>query len=199
MVQKKFERPNYDLNLQLWHNPYIRAPVYLLGIYLVYLFLKDTRVIWISFLIAYTLAYLAHPLITKLERRGFPRWLGVLWAMLALLLLLGGLVFIGSRVVREVAELAENIPAFVASLQTLPQRLGRLLPGELSDALVSNIGNLESALETFRETALSGFGSNSSTLLRRAAGMVGGVFQVGIILILTAYLLYTFAPTSKAF
>ena len=183
---------------QLWQNPYIRAPIYLLALYLLYLFLRETRVIWISFLIAYTLAYLAHPLVTGLERRGLPRWLGVSFTMLTLVLLLGGLGFIGGRVVSELRTFSDDIPALVTLIQTLPERLGRILPRSLSNLLLSDAADLEMMLQNLSSSAVAWLEVNSGGLLRRALGIVGGLFQIFIIFILTAYLLYKFAPFSKS-
>ena len=183
---------------QLWQNPYLRGVVYLLGLALACLFFYETRVIWVSFLISYTLAYLAHPLVTQLERRGLPRWVGVALSMLVLLAFVGLLLFLASRVVTEVAEYAADVESFIALLESVPVRLAIVLPPGLSELLVNNIGTLQGALEGAGEGALAWLEANRGDLLRRATGLVGGLFQLVIIFILTAYLLFMFTGFSQS-
>ena len=183
---------------QLWQNPYIRGVIYLLLIALACLFFYETRVIWVSFLISYTLAYLAHPIVTQLERRGLPRWAGVTLSMLVLLAFAGLLLFLASRVVTEVAAFASDIDSFITLLQTLPERLGRLLPPQLRELFIANIGALQGVLEDVGQGALGWLETHRGDLLRGVTGLVGGLFQLVIIFILTAYLLFMFTGFSES-
>ena len=184
---------------QLWQNLYIRAAIYLLGLYLAYELLSRTRAVWVSFLLAYTLAYLAHPLVSWLERRGLPRWGGVALTVFTLLLLLGGISFLASQVVTELSLLAQNLPEVVRFIETLPARLGRALPESLSDLIARNLGAVNTLLETAGQTVIAWLETNSQWLLQGVASLVGGVFQLGVVLILTTYLLYRFPQFTKSF
>lgn len=184
---------------QLWQNLYIRAAIYLLGLYLAYELLSQTRAVWVSFLLAYTLAYLAQPIVSWLERRGLPRWGGVALAVFTLLLLLGGISFLASQVVTELSLLAQNLPEVVRFIETLPARLGRALPESLSELLERNIDAVNALLETAGQTVIVWLETNSQWLLQGVASLVGGVFQLGVVLILTTYLLYRFPHFTKSF
>ena len=183
----------------LWRNPYIRGPFYLLLIVLIYLFLRETRLIWINVLLAYTLAYLAHPLVTELEKRGAPRWVGVTLTMMMLIVILLGLLFIAGQVLAELAAFAETIPEVVGYLQGLPSRLSYLVPLAFRDEFIASFGDIEQVLQTSVASTITWLELHGGSILRRAAGLIGSLFQIVIILILTAYFLAKFTPISRSF
>lgn len=183
----------------LWKNPYVRAVVYGLGLWLLYGLLVRLRPVWTSLLFAYTLAYLAHPLVTRLERRGLPRWVGVLLSMLMLTILLGGVSLLISRVVTELAALAADVPAFVTRLQTLPERVSLVVSPGLNDVLVEEIGDVEEPLEVLGQATATWLRAHSRELVRGVASLIGGLFQLLVVLVLTVYLLYRFRDFSKTF
>lgn len=188
---------------RLWENLYIRALVMTVGIvlggWLLFVVLQRTQLAWLSFLFAYTLAYLAHPLVTRAERYGLPRWAGVLITMLVLLVSLGGISFLASQVVTELSEFAQDIPEFATLLQTLPQRIQGVLPRGLANLFEQNIDTVRSVIETFGQTVTTWLQTNQDTLIQGVVSLVGGVFQLFVVLILTAYLLYKFTRFSEAF
>ena len=68
----------------MWRNPYLRALILALGLWLLWSVLARTTMAWTGFVGAYTLAYLTDPWVAILKRRNAPRWLGVLVAMLVI-------------------------------------------------------------------------------------------------------------------
>ena len=84
-------------------------------------------------------------------------------------------------------------------IETLPARLDQALPESLSGLLERNLDTVRSLLETAGQTIIAWLETNSQWLLRGAASLVGGVFQLGVVLILTTYLLYRFPRFSKSF
>ncbi|WP_245896071.1 AI-2E family transporter [Deinococcus irradiatisoli] len=94
----------------IWRNPYLRAAVFVLLLYLAYRVLGTlTHVITLA-LIAYIIAYLAHPMLVMLERRKINRAVGVLVTLvvlIGLLVLASGLLV---TVVNQIADLVKRLP-----------------------------------------------------------------------------------------
>lgn len=100
---------------QVWRNPYVRALVFLLLIYLLYRLVGRVSEVVTLALVAYIIAYLANPLLNWLQRRRIPRGVGILLVILLLL----GLVAVASSLVFVVAaqfiDLAGKLPELAAS------------------------------------------------------------------------------------
>jgi predicted PurR-regulated permease PerM len=103
------------------------------------------------FLIAAILAYFGSPAVTWLERRRVPRTLSTLLAVLVILLLLAGLLFVLIPLVQsEVTQLIRRLPELVAQLNTrvapwLRDTLGIELQLDLATVKELITENLESA------------------------------------------------------
>ena len=96
---------------QVWRNPYVRVLVFLLLLYLLYRLVGRVSEVVTLAVVAYIIAYLAHPLLNWLQRRRVPRGFGILLVILLLL----GLVAVASSLVFVVAS------QFVDLLSRLPQ------------------------------------------------------------------------------
>ncbi len=99
---------------EVWRNPYLRAAVFLLLLYLLYRLVGRVSEVVTLALIAYIIAYLANPLLNWLQRRRIPRGVGILLVILLLL----GLVAVASSLVFVVANqflsLANQVPDLAA-------------------------------------------------------------------------------------
>ena len=94
----------------LWRNPYVRVPVFLLLIYLAYRFFGQVSHVFVLALIAYIVAYLAHPLLRWLTARRIPRFVGVLLVVVVLLGLLALASTLLVTVVTQFSDLVQRLP-----------------------------------------------------------------------------------------
>ena len=135
----------------LWENRYLRLAAFLLVLAAVLWFFYQTRVPWTIFLLSYTVAYLVNPLVSWLQRRRIPRWLGVFAAFLLLSGLIALTTFVVSEFVQQVTAFFERSPDLAGQIarwyEGLPALARRSVPAPLLD-LLSQYGNdLEGALE----------------------------------------------------
>ena len=184
---------------EMWKNSYVRILLLVALAVLLYYFLAATGVVWVSFLIAYTLAYVANPLVSKLERLRLPRWAGVALVMLFLTLLLSAASFVLGRIGLELTGFVETLPATAATVEALPGRIERNLSDEWQPFFRQSYDTLETWLGGQANRAVSWLEANSSDLIEGFASLVGGIFQFFITLVLTVYLLYSFPDFSHSF
>ena len=185
--------------VEMWKNSYVRILLFVAVAVLLYYFLAATGVVWVSFLIAYTLAYVANPVVSKLERLRLPRWAGVALVMLLLALLLSAASFVLGRIGLELTGFVETLPATAASVEQLPGRIERNLSDEWQPFFRQSYDTLETWLGGQANRAANWLEANSSDLIEGFASLVGGVFQFFITLVLTVYLLYSFPDFSHSF
>lgn len=186
-----------------WENRYLRLAAFLLAVAAALWFFYRTRVPWTIFLLSYTVAYLVNPLVSWLQRYRIPRWLGVFAAFL----LLGGVValttFVVSEFVQQVTAFFERTPDLAGQIarwyEGLPALARRSVPAPLLDLLSQYgndlVGTLEQALVASSERlARVGQGIFSSVV-----GVIGGVVQTTVLLVLTGFFLYDFPALNRAF
>lgn len=104
------------------------------GLVLLIWFVIDSGRVLFPFVIAFVLAYLFNPIATRLERWGVPR----VWAVLLLLAVFVGLaalaiVFIGPRVLDQLADLIRRLP-------TSMDRLSSWLEGPVLNSIAKTFG-----------------------------------------------------------
>ena len=154
----------------VWRNPYVRVPVFLLLIYLAYRFFGEVSHVFVLALIAYIVAYLAHPLLNALTRRRIPRFVGVL---LVVLVILGLLVLASTLLVTVVGQVSDLV-------QKLPKLSTDLL--QWFHALAGKYSFLKSV-----DTQLQSLTENSATTIQKyllpylqkyQSSLVGGIFGV---------------------
>jgi len=132
----------------------------LIGIWLLYQ-IKD---ILFGFFIALILVGALNPTVTKLERKGFPRWLAILVIYIFLLsFLVGVLAGLVPPLIQQIRELGKSIP-----------QLGEKLPFLPSDFVV---------------TQLKGVGDVSSSVFRLTVSIFSNTLSLLAILVITFYAL----------
>lgn len=190
---------------QVWPNPYVRIVVWtllaLLTLAGLYFFLGLTRSIWSSFLIAYLIAYLLHPLLAWVERRGLHRVVGVLAIAVGLILFLALLWLLGIRVAAQLALFVEELPGIIENLREIPFRVAREIDPTFEATFQQVFVNLTQFADGLAERAAlifqgAGIGGR---LLRGATAVFGGGAQTVITLILGLYLLYNYPRYSLSF
>lgn len=104
----------------IWRNPYIRAASFLLLLYLAYLVVGSVSHIITLAVIAYIIAYLAHPMLVILERRKINRAFGVLLTVI----LIFGLVVLASgllvTIVNQLTDLVKRLPTLTTEFLAQP-------------------------------------------------------------------------------
>lgn len=167
----------------VWANPYVRMVLFVLAAAALFVILRETRLVWGSFLLAVLFAYLLSPLLDVLERRGVHRGVGVALVGVLFLALLAGFALLGFAVAAQLSELASEVPELVEALRELPFRLARLVDptfGEVfqqvfmtsnllaerfMNEIVPSLENLGSGGVTDGLASLAGFGTGLTAVL----------------------------------
>ncbi len=185
--------------IRMWQYSYIRVLFFVVAAAILYFFLAATTAVWVSFLIAYTLAYIANPVVSKLERVRVPRWAGVALTMLLLAALLSVASFVLGRIGLELTGFVETLPETAATVEELPERIERNLSNEWQPFFRQSFNTLEAWVGGQASRAAGWLEAHSSDLIAGFASLVGGIFQFFITLVLTTYLLYSFPDFSHSF
>jgi predicted PurR-regulated permease PerM len=129
-----------------------------------------------AFFIGAALAFILDPVVTTLQRRGLPRWTGVLISYAGVVALVWALVaFAVPPIARQTRDFISHLPELGASLSDLQRGLldwyrSLPLPLELRATLDESIRNAEGA---FGEAVRQILGPAVSTVLRTAGFVVG--------------------------
>jgi predicted PurR-regulated permease PerM len=115
------------------------------------------------------------PLVKWVKRRGWPRWVGVLAASAALVVVVGGcLAIIGPVALRQAATLSENLP-------------------QLRDQIISQLPRSGTVRQALENGMSAGTVADSRLVLERLTRLVAatasGVFHFIVVLVLAIYLL----------
>ncbi|MFC4455076.1 AI-2E family transporter [Deinococcus sonorensis] len=172
----------------VWRSPWVRTLVFLLAIYLVYRLVGQVTHVIVLGLIAYVIAYLAHPLLRLLEQRRIQRGVGV--ALVVLLIL--GLVALASTLLVTV------VSQFYTLIQQLPELTTKFL-GWFQN-LAERFTFLSPTSEQLQKLTQNGATTIQKYLLpyigRYQGQLVGGVFSVAsfvaemfAVLILSIYMM----------
>ena len=193
--------------LEVWKNPYVRVAVYLGLFYGLYLLAARASQVLAIFAAAYALAYLANPVITWLEHRRVPRWAGVLIVFAAGFLFFALASVLIYQVVAQlsvfVADLPRLVEGFLAWVRSLLSWVeSRFGAGAGLDALFKQAsGDLGALLGQFTETFLSWLEAllaGGKGLVVGVAQIVGGLFQLVLVLLLAAYLMLDFPRVGQS-
>jgi predicted PurR-regulated permease PerM len=129
-----------------------------------------------AFFIGTALAFILDPVVTTLQRRGLPRWTGVLVCYVGVLALIWALVaFAVPPIASQTRDFITHLPELGATLSNVQRGLlewyqSLPLPPELRTTLDESIRNAESA---FGDTIRQILGPAVSTVLRTAGFVVG--------------------------
>lgn len=172
----------------VWRNPYVRVPVFLLLIFLAYRFFGEISHIFVLALIAYIVAYLAHPLLNRLTARRIPRFVGVLLVVVVLL----GLLVLASTllvtVIQQFSDLIKRLPElttnFLAWFHALAERYAFLQRPDKQ--LISLTENSAQTIQTYLLPYLQKY---QSSLLGSLFGVASGVAEGFATVILAIYMM----------
>ncbi len=153
--------------------------------------------------LSYLFAYLFHPLVLWLQARGVRRGLGLFLAFLIVLLFLGVSTLLIGSVVQELALFTQKLPLLVTNAQTqinlwldqLEQVRGQ--NQQVRDVIDQVTSAVENALSTVVQNLLGLLQNASSGLVTRTLGVLGGVVQFFLVLIIGTYMLGAFEGIGK--
>ncbi len=188
---------------QVWRNPYLRVLIYVGLVVLALLTLRELRGVALLAGLAYLFAYLFHPLVVWFQRRRVPRTLGVVFALVIVLIFLGiSGVLIGS-VIRELVIFTEQVPKLAGDAEAqiniwlvqLEQFRGQ---NEQLRAIIDQATTaVQTALSSIVKNLLGLLQSAGGGLLTRTLGVLGGVVEFFLVLVVGTYMLGSFEAMGK--
>lgn len=184
---------------EIWRNPYVRVVAALVLAYVLYRLLAWSRPVWGSFLVAYVIAFLLHPLLDWFVRRGLGRGLGLLSVVVGVLGVLGLLWLLGVRVAAQFGALAEELPGLVETFRNGPFLLARAVDpgyGEVFQRVFSALAEAEATLTSQVGPFVQSIPGWLLDWVLQAN--TGAVLFLGV-LVLSFYLLYDFRRYNRAF
>ena len=147
-------------------------------------FLYLMRGLFFSFALAILLSYIINPLVNAICQRGAPRVTAILWAYLALLLVLAGFLMYGfPLIIHQLNSLAETIPQYTEQAkeitQSIQDRYSDLgMPDGMKQVFDDRIHWLEDLIL-----------GQVSNILASVVGMVGSVLKIILAPVLSFYIL----------
>lgn len=175
-----------------WRNPWIKIAVLGVIAVLLYGFLRQTAPIWLSLGIAYTVAYLTHPISRFVVARGLPGWLGGILTTLLLLVLLGVLSLILRQVVTQLIMLVNELPQVFETIQSLPDQLRAIIPDRFRESFQELIVALRDPLANLSQNVGTWLKEQSGVLIGELSTVVVQLFRTVVIPIMTVYLIFDF-------
>lgn len=185
----------------IWKNPYVKAFTLIVSLIILFFFFSATRGVWGTFLGAFLLAYLLYPLLTWLEKRSLPRFIGMLLIVMGCFLLIGVFAGIGALLANELPNIAPQLINAVGQFEDVPYLISRFI--DPSFGLVFR--EVSSAVENFLERLFYSITPNFQNdepqggLMSQLVALMGGGFRLVMTLILAFYIFYRFKYYSENF
>ena len=190
----------------LWQSSALRVVVALTLFALLLFFFYYTRGVWITFLLAFLLAYLVQPLMTFAERRLRARWVGTALFLLGFFLFLGIVSALIAGLVTQVSSFVEDLPGLITTVEEASENLPFLLSQfALPNALINIINNayqsVGSLLENLSEQFLTWLQNIfiSGEVVGGVTVIIGDVVQFFAFLAITIYLVSALPRVQKSF
>lgn len=182
----------------IWNNPYLRFVLLsLLAVLFAYI-LWITSSVWSAFLISFLLANLLNPALQFFARKG-NRGIGMLALAGILIVILTLFTVLGLYVSSQIRRFTLALPVMTQTVQEAPFQIARRVDprfGDLFEQVYTGLKRTQATVTTQMARLFSGEGNTSTqSLWSRIAGSGG---QLGVIFILTLYLLYGFPNYIKA-
>jgi len=177
----------------VWANSYVKVLVLAALVFVAFLVLGRTSLIWGSFLAAFVFAYLLSPLVDLVTRRSYPRWLGVLIVAALLLLAFAGIGLLAILVSTQLADLGTQAPGLLDAVNEMPFRLARMIDpsfGAVFHQVFASTQLVSERLAAEVIPSLEGIGIAGVRGAARALSDVGT--SLALILVVSLYLLHGF-------
>lgn len=160
------------------------------------------KTIFLPFVVAGILFYLCRPLVTFLEKRKLPKWIAILLAYVAIVLVIYGIIKLVAPAINDQLELfIENLPAMVSTVMewvNYVQENRNTFPSFVQDAFETASGDFQSKIQ-------ENVGNIANGILG-VFGVIGGFINTIFALVLVPFILfymlkdgYRFAPSVTVF
>jgi predicted PurR-regulated permease PerM len=190
--------------LEVWRYAYVRLGVYALIIFVLYRLAGELSSVLTLTGLAYLFAYLFHPLVTWVEGKRVPRSLGLAFVFLIVIVFLALATLLIGSVINQLIDFSSQLPSLVANTQkqvntwldeleqvrgTSPQLKSLIdqATNAVQDGLSSIVTNL---LNILRGTGLN--------IISRTIGVLGGVVQFFLVLVIGTYMLGSFTQIGQS-
>lgn len=177
----------------VWANPYVRVLVLAALAVVAFLVLRQTRLVWGSFLVAVVVAYLLSPVVDLAARLGYPRWTGVLAVAGLLLVATAGVGVLAILLSSQLASLGTEVPGLLEAVREGPFRLARLIDpsfGRVFEQVFATTYRLSGRLADDVIPSVQGVGVFG---VRRALGALGDAgTSVALVVVASLYLMHRF-------
>ena len=181
----------------IWRNPYIRAATFLLLLYLVYRVVGSVSHIITLAVIAYVIAYLAHPMLVWLERKKINRAVGVLLTvvvLIGLLVLASGLLV---TVFNQIADLVQRLPTLTREFvdQTWFINLVDRFPplasvrDRIAEFSQNGAAGVQQYIQPYLNKLLPYLQANSGAFLGGVLSLAGIIGEAFAVLIMSVYMM----------
>lgn len=192
-----------DTFKRIWGNIYLRVVLIIAVCYEAMIVLKSTQIAWSSFLIAFLIAYLFEPLVSRLEKAKLvARWLSVaLTVILILVFFVVGAILLGNILV-ELSNLPGMIIPYVTG--TLPNQLDALQLWVLERTPPNLVGEGEvPSVSSLIEQQLRAFAlwirNNVGNLVGAVRFIFGGLGRGLVIITLAAFIMLGYKTMQSGF
>ena len=182
----------------VWRNAYVRVLVYGLVAVTAYLLLSELSSVLLLAGLAYLFAYLFHPLVVWLQKRRLPRGLGLAIAFLTVLVFLTVSGVLIGNIVSELVQFTQKLPRLIQGTQAqinvwldqLEQFRGQ--NESLRGAIDQATNAVQEALSRIVSSLLGFLQNLGGGLVTRTLGVLGGVVQFFLVLVIGVYMLGSF-------
>jgi len=187
----------------VWQSAYVRVLIYAALAVLTYLLLREISSVILLAGLAYLFAYLFHPLVIWLQKRRLPRGLGLAVAFLTVLIFLTVSGVLIGNIVSELVLFTQKLPRLVQGAQgQINVWLDQL--EQFRGQNTSLRGVIDQATQAVQEalsrivSSLLGFIQNlGGGLVTRTLGVLGGVVQFFLVLVIGTYMLSSFTEIGQ--
>jgi predicted PurR-regulated permease PerM len=160
----------------------------------VFYVLRATLPVWSAFVIAIILADLLHPVLRFFSRQG-NHVLGMALLLLAIVLIILSVVLLGFYISSQINRFSLVLPVINSTLEEGPYQIARLLDPNFDTLFEQVYINLKRLEASVGEQVTDLLNRNSNRGISRLASSGG---QIGIIVVLTLYLLNSFSKYTHA-
>jgi predicted PurR-regulated permease PerM len=190
--------------LEVWRNAYVRLGMYALSILVLYRLADELSSVLTLAGLAYLFAYLFHPLVTWVETKRVPRSLGLAFVFLIVIVFLALATLLIGSVINQLIEFSSQLPTLVSNTQKqvnawldeLEQVRGT--SPQLKDLIDQATNAVQDGLSSIVTNLLNILRGTGLNIISRTIGVLGGVIQFFLVLVIGTYMLGSFTQIGQS-
>lgn len=160
-------------------NEFLLTPLYVL-----------IQTIFLPFVVAGILYYLCRPLVSLLEKRKVPRWIAIIAAYLAMILIVYGLIrIVGPIINTQLENFINNLPAMISTITEwikYVQENRSMFPDFIQDAFLT----ASEEIETRIQNNVGNIANVIADSILGIFGVIGGFINTIFLLVLVPFILF---------